>query len=266
MAKKRKKKRSNRKKKQQFPVGLLIALVVLLGLLGAFALLRKPPDATPQPLTFQSGDFLWEDGRMHCTSRTSIPGIDVSYYQGHIDWEQVKASGIEFVFVRLGYRSSADGTLKQDQYAYQNLRGAAEVGLKVGAYFFSQALTPSEAVEEANFALSMLDDQALQMPLVFDWEEVSSRTAGMTRQNLTDCVKAFCDTVEDAGYEPMVYYNRDVADRLLDLDNLTQYPVWFAMYNTDYPNAPGDIRCWQYTDRGSVPGIPGDVDLDLWFP
>ncbi len=243
---------------------LLISLI-------AVAVLRQPESAEPavpeETVPFRAEDFVWENGRKRCISRESIPGIDVSYYQGQVDWEQVRASGIEFVFVRVGYRSAADGKLCEDEMARQNLSGAAAAGLKVGAYFFSQALTPQEAVEEAAFAVSIVKHFRLDLPLVYDWEEVenTTRTQGMTRQALTTCTRAFCLTVEAAGYDSMIYFNRDISRRLLDLDRLSNYPVWFAMYDS-YPDAPCQPDYWQYTDEGTVPGIEGYVDLNLYFP
>lgn len=212
-------------------------------------------------------DFVSENGYMTCLTTESVPGIDVSYYQGDIDWQQVREAGIEFAFVRLGYRRSADGTLGEDEMARKNLREAADAGLKVGAYFFSQAVTAEEAREEAKFALSILEEFPLDLPLVYDWETVegSQRTTDMTRNTLTECVEAFCSEVEDAGYNSMVYFNRDLSKTLLDVRKLGSRSVWFAMYDT-YPDAPCKPDYWQYTDQGTVPGIEGYVDLNLYLP
>ena len=221
------------------------------------------PDINP----YGPEDFVSENGYMTCLTTDSTPGIDVSYYQGEIDWQQVRDAGIEFAFVRLGYRRSADGTLGEDEMARKNLREAADAGLKVGAYFFSQAVTAEEAREEAKFALSILEGFSLDLPLAYDWETVegSQRTADMTRKTLTDCVDAFCDEVEAGGYDSMVYFNRNLSKTLLDVRKLGSRSVWFAMYDT-YPDAPCTPDYWQYTDQGTVPGIEGYVDLNLYLP
>ena len=212
-------------------------------------------------------DFVTENGFMTCLTTESTPGIDVSYYQGEIDWQQVREADVEFAFVRLGYRRSADGVLGEDEMARKNLREAADAGLKVGAYFFSQAITPEEAREEDRFALSILGEFPLDLPLAYDWETVqgSERTTDMNRQTLTDCVEAFCSEVEAEGYDTMVYFNRDLSNTLLDIRKLGGRSVWFAMYDT-YPNAPCKPDYWQYTDKGTVPGIEGYVDFNLYLP
>lgn len=269
-------KRRTRKRRGAKPYGWIaigtgvMILTVTLILLFKGCGSESPPADRPQPTEFayEAGDFSWEGDRMVYLSGESAAGVDVSYWQETVDWQQVKASGIEFAFIRVGYRSSKDGALVEDEMARVNLQGAAEAGLQVGAYFFSQALTPQEAVEEAAFAVSVVKNYRLDLPIAYDWEFVSEngRTKGMTREALMKCVHAFCQTIEAAGYETMVYYNRDIAGRLLDVEALSDYPVWFAMYGTDYPKAPAKPTYWQYTDQGSVPGIEGDVDLNLYLP
>ena len=195
-------------------------------------------------------------------------GIDVSSHQGAIDWVKVGKTNVEFAMVRMGYRGYGDGTLCEDIHWQTNLQGAKENGLKVGVYIFSQAITVKEAQEEAKMVLSLLDGMPLDMPVVFDWETVSdsARTANMTRELLIECALAFCREIEQAGYQPMVYFNIDLAVRLLDLLPLQQagYKLWLAVY-TDQMTYPHRIDMWQYTDGGRVPGIEGNVDLNLYF-
>lgn len=214
---------------------------------------------------FTAEDFAWDGERMTCLSAHAVTGIDVSYYQGQIDWAQVKASGIEFAFVRVGYRSSEDGSLNVDEMAQRNLTQARQAGLRVGAYFFSQALTPEEAVQEADFAVELVRGHELDLPIAYDWEFVDdqARTQSMTKEALMDCVDAFCSAVEAQGYESLVYFNRDISQRMLELDRLDR-SVWFAMYDT-FPDLPQKPQYWQYTDQGRVPGIKGNVDLNLGF-
>jgi GH25 family lysozyme M1 (1,4-beta-N-acetylmuramidase) len=261
------KKRKRRKKQKTYPIiGLLFALLLLLALPLVLMKLGNR-QLLPYINPYRPEDFAFENGFMTCLSADSSLGIDVSYYQGEIDWQQVRDAGVEFAFVRLGYRRSTDGVLGEDTMAKRNLQGASDVGIKVGAYFFSQATSAEEAREEAEFALEILQQFPLDLPVSYDWEMVedSVRTETMTRQIMTDCMDAFCGIIEKAGYDSMVYFNRDLSKTLLDIRQLKDRQVWFAMYDT-YPDAPCKPDYWQYTDQGTVPGIEGDVDLNLYLP
>ena len=201
------------------------------------------------------------------TYRTAL-GIDVSSHQGKINWERVAQSGVEFVFIRLGFRGyGQEGTLNLDQYFFENLAGAKNAGLKVGVYFFSQAISTAEAEEEAAFVLQNLAGAELDYPVVYDWEVVnnkSARTNGLDTKTLTDCAITFCDAVSYAGYTPMVYYNLPVGYTRYDLSRLTAYDVWFAQY-ADKPTMYYDYRIWQYTDSGKIPGVDTRVDMNIAF-
>lgn len=196
-------------------------------------------------------------------------GIDVSAYQGNIDWQAVADAGIEFAFIRIGFRGyGAEGTLNPDQKFLQNLEGARAAGIKVGVYFFSQAVTVAEAEEEALFVLENLAGAALDYPVVFDWETISgakARTDGMDGDVLTDCAIAFCETVAMGGYIPMIYYGLHLGYEMYDLNRLTAYDVWYPQYGVKKPGMYYDYRIWQYTDRGTVPGIDTKVDMNLAF-
>ena len=222
-----------------------------------------PPEANPYgPL-----DFQYEDNFLYCQEADTIPGIDVSAYQHDIDWEAVKADGVEFAMIRLGYRGYESGKLVEDKYVHENLAGAAAAGLKIGVYFFSQAITPAEAEEEAYWVLDFIKDLDVTMPVVYDWEHVSdanARTKDMDRRTLTDCCLAFLATIEAAGYHPMVYFNSHQARSDLYLSELKEYDFWLAAY-TDRMTFPYKIRMWQYTCTGKVDGIAGDVDINLYF-
>lgn len=228
-------------------------------------------DPTLPPLAqnpYGAGDFAYNNGYLTCLAGKSTLGIDVSSHQGTIDWTKVAQTDIGFAMVRIGYRGYGDGKLCVDSMWQDNVQDARENGLKVGIYFFSQAITVEEAVEEANFVLELLDGIDLDMPIVFDWEQIidTARTANMDPEILIACTLAFCRQVEKAGYEPMVYFNIDIANRLLDLEQVQQsgYKFWLAMY-TDRMTYPHKIDMWQYTDGGMVPGIQGNVDLNLYF-
>lgn len=242
---------------------LLSAILIILTLLGCSKPHTPTPTETIPPNRFQPGDFVYENGYLSCITAQTAMGIDVSRYQGDIDWQQVKAAGVEFVMVRLGNRGIAEGTLHEDAFARQNLQGAKEAGLKVGAYFYSQALNVAEAEEEAAQALEILDGFPLDMPLAFDWEQ-ESRTMEVDSQTLTDCTLAFCTAVEAAGYAPMIYFNSFQAKELLNLRQLQDIPWWLAMYDVTM-EFPYRMDMWQYSCTGTVPGIEGSVDLNLLF-
>jgi len=213
--------------------------------------------------------FVKNGSRMYYNdySYTTALGIDVSSYQGEIDWQSVAADGVEFAMIRLGYRGYSEGGLNLDKYFERNLAGAKAAGLKVGVYFFSQAISTQEAQEEALFVLENLAGVGLDYPVVYDWEPVNSNTArtmGLEQDVLTDCAITFCETVEMMGYIPMVYYNMPVGYGRYDLSRLTQYDVWFAQY-AKKPTMYYDYRIWQYTDSGEVDGIEGRVDMNLAF-
>lgn len=193
-------------------------------------------------------------------------GIDVSHYQGEIDWEKVKASGIEFVFIRLGFRGyGQDGTLKLDTNFEKNIQGARGAGLDVGVYFFAQAINEKEAVEEAEFVLENLVEYDLQMPVVYDPESIlheEARTDDVTGEQFTKNTKAFCETIEKAGYDAMIYCNMLWQADTLDLVELAEYPIWYADYE-EYPQTPYHFEIWQYSNEGAVDGIQGNVDLNI---
>ena len=222
-----------------------------------------PPEANPIGL----GDFALDGDYLTCLTAPSVLGIDVSEWQGQIDWQQVKAAGVEFVMIRAGWRGSEQGVLAEDTYAQSNYAGAVAAGLKVGAYFFSQAITVDEAVEEAEFLLNIIKDWSVEMPVVYDWEfiDLQSRTGKLDNRTLTECVKAFCNRVALSGYQPMVYFNKDVSFDRMYLRELTGYPFWLAHYDT-VMNYPYKVDMWQYTETGAVPGIEGNVDINLYFP
>ena len=193
-------------------------------------------------------------------------GIDVSHYQGEIDWEKVKTSGIEFVFIRLGYRGyGEEGVLKEDTNFEKNIQGARSAGLDVGVYFFAQAVNEKEAIEEAQFVLDSLLEYNLQMPVVYDPESIlheEARTDHVTGEQFTKNTKAFCETIEEAGYDAMIYCNRLWQADKLDLTELSEYPIWYADYE-EYPQTPYHFEIWQYSNEGTVDGILGNVDLNI---
>ena len=223
-----------------------------------------PPDRNP----YDQYDFQYDrHNYLKLQNLHSYAGVDVSAYQGKIDWKKVKASGIDFAIIRLGYRGYESGKLVEDDYAKANLKGAKEAGLKVGAYFFSQALNIKETDEEIKFIMKILGDTKLEMPLVLDWEipANTARTRKMDATTLTDIQRHFCGQVRDMGYQPMIYFNWHQSEKLYYLSDLEEYPFWLALYQ-DRMTYPWKVEMWQYTDKGKVPGIQGNVDLNVYMP
>ena len=229
-----------------------------------------PPAPPLIPNPYGPGDFSYSGGYLTCNAGESVLGVDVSEFQGRIDWDKVAASGVQIAMIRLGFRAWGEqGEILPDAYGLMNLRQAKQAGLQVGVYFFSQAITVEEAREEARFILQQLEGQSLDMPIVFDWETVpdpTARTANITAEKLNACAMAFCQEIRAAGYEPMVYFNPDLASRLLDLQLMQQqdFGFWLAMY-TDVMTFPHRVDMWQYSSGGRVDGITGSVDLNLYF-
>ena len=223
-----------------------------------------PPEANP----YGSLDFQYDGRFLKLIEGECMVGIDVSSWQYDIDWEKVARAGAEFAMIRIGYRGSESGKLNADRYAQANLSGAAEAGLHIGVYFFSQALTREEAEEEAYYVLDVIKDLNVTMPVVFDWEKVEnekSRSLEMDRRTLTDCALTFLETIELAGYDAMVYFNPYQSRNLLYLAELKQYDFWLASY-TDRMDFPYKVKMWQYTDSGNIPGIDTPCDFNIYFP
>jgi GH25 family lysozyme M1 (1,4-beta-N-acetylmuramidase) len=197
----------------------------------------------------------------------SHKGIDVSKYQGSIDWEKVKEDGIEYAFIRLGIRGYESGKIVLDEYFDENMRGANEAGIMAGVYFYTQAVTVEEAVEEAQFVIENLAEYDVPYPVVFDVELVdgaNGRANAVSKEDRTNIAIAFCDTIKAAGYTPMIYGNVKCFTKLLDMTKLENYEKWYAFYD-DYMYMPYNVSCWQYTEKGTVSGIKGKVDMNVSF-
>ena len=195
-------------------------------------------------------------------------GVDVSSHQGYIDWEAVAADDIQFAMLRIGYRGSTEGGIRADELFETNLKGAQNAGLKVGVYFFSQAITVEEAREEANFVLQQLREAGiteLELPVAFDLEpspDYSGRADNLSPAETNAIARAFCTTIQEAGYRVIVYGNKVDLNRF-DLVSLNE-PIWLAQY-VDEPDVNFNFLIWQYTSTGQVDGIAGSVDLNLDF-
>ena len=197
-----------------------------------------------------------------------LRGIDVSEHQRTIDWQQVGTAGLDYAYIRLGRRGYTEGGLFLDPFYEANMRGAQSAGLRRGVYFFSQAVNVQEAIEEANFVLQTLGGQALNLPIVYDWEKIDmpdSRTRSLSRETRTDCAVAFCETIRGAGYDAAVYFNRNIGYYGYDLSRLTDYSFWFALPEAAYPSFYYAVDSWQYSFTESVPGIEFETDMNLLF-
>lgn len=202
----------------------------------------------------------------HTTDSTCQLGIDVSKWNGDIDWDKVKDDGIEFAMIRCGYRGSVTGALVEDPNFMKNIRGAKAAGLKVGIYFFTQATNEIEAVEEASMVVALCDGYEIDYPIVIDTEGAggNGRADALDVETRTNICKAFCETIENAGYEAGVYASRSWYNQNLEVSKLDDYRIWLAEYRST-PLYSGYYDMWQYTSKGSVDGIAGNVDLNISY-
>jgi GH25 family lysozyme M1 (1,4-beta-N-acetylmuramidase) len=198
----------------------------------------------------------------------SHKGIDVSSHQGRIDWEKVAADGVEFAIIRAVYRGyGSAGKLMEDERFDTNMSGAIGAGIPVGIYVYTQAITQEEILEEAQLAIAKAGKYTDSCRIVVDVEKVldsTGRMNGLSVSERTELVALFCQTVEEAGYTPMVYCNMEMAVLMLDMEQLKDYDIWFAAY-TDTLYYPYAYCMWQYSEKGTVDGIEGNVDLNLSF-
>lgn len=203
------------------------------------------------------------------SSATIRPGIDVSSWQGNIDWQTVANSGVQFVFIRMAYRASASGTIATDTKAIANIQGALNAGLQVGVYIFSQAITQAEAEEEADYICNLLNGYNILLPVVMDYEYKNGggrlHDANISKEQGTANVMAFCARVASRGFIPMLYANKTFLSSQVDGSYIDDYyHVWLANY-TNQTTYTGDYTFWQHSSKGSVDGISGNVDCNVWY-
>ncbi len=269
---------ARRKKKSQkqlllAAIGLTAALLLILGAVLLSLLLRSEEPFVLETTSgipvasneYEDEKFYREDGFLRYEGKHMV-GIDISTYQGVVDWEAVAQSGVEFVILRAGYRGTSQGLLYEDETFQRNFKGARKAGLKIGAYFFSQARNAQEAAEEAEFVAEILDGEELDLPVFYDWELVdgSSRITDLYEIPMTECALAFCQVVQEAGYRAGVYFNQSYGYYHLDMTKLQDYTLWLAEYN-ETPGFDYHFHLLQYTDKGEVAGIETPVDLNLWI-
>ncbi len=227
------------------------------------------------------GDFAWdESGRLEYLGsdfKTRF-GIDVSAFQNRategqtIDWDAVRDDGVDFVMVRAGFRGTSSGAINADEFYARNIDGAMAAGLKTGVYFFAQAITVEEAIEEADFVIGLLRDHEIDGPVAYDWEmhDATYRVYGTAPEMATACAIAFCERVREAGYTPMIYAGQYVSYIKYDQGAIAPYLCWYPEYKSDkseklYPTFYYQMNYWQFSDNCHVNGIGGRVDGNLQF-
>ena len=212
-----------------------------------------------------SGKYFYEDDNF-----TSSFGIDVSTFQDEIDWNKVKNDSVEFAYIRIGRRGATTGLLYEDDLFEANYEGAKKAGLKIGVYFFSQAINETEARQEADWVINKLKGKEIDLPIAYDCEEVFlenelSRVIFLDKEDITKNALAFCRRLEEKNYHPIIYTYQFWADNYYDMEQLSSYPIWFAQYDVDEPKLDYPISIWQYSDKGTINGISTPVDLNIMF-
>lgn len=203
------------------------------------------------------------DGSLVTGGNGSV-GIDVSKWNGKIDWNAVKNSGISYVIIRCGYRGSAQGSLIEDPRFEANIQGATAAGLKVGVYFFSQAVDEMEAVEEASMVLEQIKNYKISYPVFLDVEASGGRADKIDKTTRTAVCRAFCQTIQNGGYTAGIYANKTWLESKIDTGSLSAYKIWLAQYAAK-PTYKGRYDLWQYRSTGSVSGISGNVDFNISY-
>lgn len=191
-------------------------------------------------------------------------GIDISKHNGTIDWNAVKNAGVNYVILRCGYRGSATGVLVEDEKFRSNIQGAQAAGLKVGIYFFSQAVNEVEAVEEASLTISLIRNYKITYPVYMDVEAANGRADGLDAATRTKVIKAFCETIRNSGYTAGVYANKTWLSSKMNVGSLGSYKIWLAQYAAT-PTYNGRYEMWQYSSSGKIAGIPTKVDLNISY-
>lgn len=251
---------------QQFPTKLL---AIVIGILALIILITLFIQSCTEEKTYNWDNLYNENGRIYYQENgatTSLTGIDVSSHQGPIDWNAVSQDGIDFAMIRCGSRGYTEGNLYADDTFYTNADGAQAAGIPFGVYFFSQATTEQEAIEEANYVLELIQGMEISCPIAFDQEDMPSQNAranNLSPKQLDKNAQAFCNTIQQAGYSTLVYGNQHDLSRY-DLNNLHE-DIWYAEYGSTQPSTAIPIAMWQYTSTGTVAGISTNVDLNILF-
>lgn len=198
-------------------------------------------------------------------SGTGSFGIDVSTWNGTIDWSKVAKSGVSYAIIRCGFRGSSEGGLYEDNKFANNIKNATAAGVKIGVYFFTQAVTEAEAIEEASMCIGLVENYKLTYPIFIDVESSGGRADGLSKDARTKIIKAFCETIKNAGYTPGVYANKNWLTTKINATELTAYKIWLAQYASQATYTTTRYDMWQYSSKGNIDGISGNVDLNLSY-
>lgn len=284
-----------RRRRSSLPIIIIISTILVISIAAVVILLgriNKEPERDPhegQVYLYDGFDWVWmtplegvpvntmteqmfsnANGKIEYLGRDYevLRGIDVSEHQQKIDWKEVARNDLDFAYIRVGRRGYTEGGLYEDNYFRSNIMDARSIGLKTGVYFFSQAISVQEAIEEAQFVLDRIGEFRIDLPVVFDWEKIDedgARTAGLSVNTRTDCAVAFCETIRRAGYTPCVYFNRNIGYYGYDLTRLTDYKFWFSLPESGFPNFYYACDMWQFSFTENVRGIEGGTDMSLIF-
>ena len=221
--------------------------------------------------SYNTENFRIDDGFMayfdEDGNKISHLGCDLSYHNQYVDFDELAESGCEFVMLRCGFRGYSEGGLMKDEKFEQYASEAERVGLKIGVYFFTQAVTVEEAEEEAEYTLKLLEDHKISYPVAFDTEYIDDDKARTNTTEISDelrsdiCI-AFCEKIRENGYYPMIYASENWLRRYLKIEALKEYDIWAPQY-LEENDFLYDFTIWQYTAEGSIPGVKGVVDLDI---
>lgn len=220
--------------------------------------------------TYDFTNLVSNDGKMKYYSdgkKISYLGVDISRYQKDVDFEALKSDGIDFVMLRVGARGYKTGEIQIDEYFHENIKKATEAGLDIGVYFFSQAVTQEEAIEEAQLVLDNIKEYEILYPIAYDMEFIENDTARvetLTRDERTTVAAAFLNHINNAGYTPMLYGDTEWLVKRIDVAKFNASCIWLAE-EADIPKYPYRFEMWQYTTQGQVRGINGFVDLNISF-
>ncbi|MBQ1567692.1 MAG: glycoside hydrolase family 25 protein [Erysipelotrichaceae bacterium] len=227
---------------------------------------QSDPEVDYSKIRSVSGKYSYEDENF-----SSMFGIDVAEFQQEIDWKKVKEDSVEFAYIRLGRRGATQGDLYMDDRFEANYEGARENGIKTGVYFFSQALDEKEAIEEAHFVLSALENKPIDLPIAYDLEEVFledglvSRIFLLDKEQLTKNAIAFVNEIKKFGHEAIIYTYPYWLTNFYILDEIRDIPMWYAQYDVSKPEIDNPIMIWQYSNKGTINGISKDTDLNIMF-
>ena len=274
----RRKRRRRRLRKSLYPAVLILLISCLaVGLVSCLTRKKDEPlliePTTVSTLPMHNYDFFHlsiENGVAHYEDDNYVSqfGIDVSEHNKAVDWHVMKNAGVQFAYIRAGYRGYTEGILHEDAYFRTNMEGAGNLGITTGVYFFSQAVSVEEAVEEAAFVLDLIKGYDISLPIVYDFEpyspEMGARTNNLSQMQRTENAIAFLETIKNAGYEGMLYASAYTYMNLFNAYALTDYPLWVAHY-ASLPDYPYDFCMWQYSESGNANGIPAGIDLNIAF-